>query len=93
MNKVQKRFFEKIAKPVFVTLALIVTGILAHVVSSIWGYTLAHVLVAIVYISGAVLIVGFPLLVVASWLERNWQEAKQEVTHDRYQFIEILRND
>jgi len=97
MNRIQKRFLEKLTRPVLITLTLIGAGGLAHVVSSIWGATLIHVLVVavvyVVYIFGAALFVGFPLLVIAIQLQTKWQEAKEEVEHERQELMNTLRND
>ena len=97
MNRVQKRFLEKIKKPVLIYTGLLGSAVLIHYISTLWGYTIGHV---IAYVGIVFVYIVFPLLIigVAGWYVvdktyNKWQEAKQEVAHERRQLIETLHND
>lgn len=97
MNRVQKRFLDKIKKPVLIYTGLLGSAVLIHYISTLWGYTLGHVIayvgILIVYLGVPLLIVGASIVAFGIYICDKWQEAKQEVTQENGELIEVIRND
>lgn len=97
MNRVQKRFLEKIKKPVLIYTGLLGSAVLIHYISTLWGYTLVHVIayvgIVFVYIVFPLLIIGVVLWCVADKIHEKWQEARKEVAQENRQLIRTIHND
>jgi putative Mn2+ efflux pump MntP len=97
VSRVQKRFLQKIAKPVLVPATVAVAGIVTHYISTLWGYTLGHVIayvgIAFVYIVFPLLIIGVALWYVVDKIYEKWQEAREEVEQENGQLIRAIHND
>ena len=97
MTRVQKRFLEKIKKPVLIYTGLLGSAVLIHYISTLWGYTLAHVIayagILIVYLGVPLLIIGVALWYVADKIHEKWQEAREEVAQENGQLIRAIHND
>jgi len=97
MSRVQKRFLQKIAKPVLIPATMLGTGIVVHYIATLFGYTLQHVIaysgIVLAYLVVPLLILGVWLWYVADKTCEKWQEAQQEVAQENNQLVEIIRND
>jgi len=97
MNRTQKRFLQKIAKPVLVPASLIGTGIVVHYIATLFGYTLQHVIayvgILFVYLVVPLLILGVWLWYVVDKTLETWREAQQEVAQENQQLIKAIHND
>lgn len=97
MTRVQKRFLDKIKKPVLIYTGLLGSAGLVHYISTLWGYTLAHVIayvgIAFVYIVFPLLIIGVALWYVVDKIYEKWQDAQEEVAQENGELIEVIRND
>lgn len=97
MSRVQKRFLQKIAKPVLIPATLIVTGIVVHFIATLFGYTLQHVIayagILFVYIVVPLLILGVWLWYVVDKTCDKWREAQQEVAQENRQLMREIHND
>lgn len=99
MNRIQKRFFEKIAKPFFVTLTVLGTAIVTHFVAAFWGYTLLHVLeytllyvlVPLSMLAVAVLFFAPFVIVFSEALYDKWQEAEREIEKENKQLMKKIQ--
>jgi ABC-type multidrug transport system fused ATPase/permease subunit len=96
VSRVQKRFLQKIAKPVLIPATLIGTGIVIHYIATLFGYTLQHVIayagILFVYLVVPLLILGVWLWYVVDKIYEKWQEAREEVAYERQQLMETLHN-
>jgi uncharacterized membrane-anchored protein len=97
MNRVQKRFLQKIPTPVLVPATVLGLGIVVHYIVTLFGYTLQHVIayggIVLVYLVVPLLILGVWFWYVADKTREKWQEAQQEVAQENDQLIEVIRND
>ena len=97
MNRTQKRFLQKIAKPVLVPATVLVAGIVVHYIATLFGYTLQHVIaysgIVLVYLVMPLLMLGVWLWYVADKTREKWQEAKREIGKENGELIEVIRND
>ena len=97
MTRVQKRFLDKIKKPVLIYTGLLGSAVLIHYISTLFGYTLAHVIayagILIVYLGVPLLIIGVALWYVADKIHEKWQEAREEVAQENGQLIRAIHND
>jgi hypothetical protein len=97
MNRTQKRFLQKIAKPVLIPAAALGTCIIIHYIATLFGYTLQHVIaysgIVLVYLIVPLLILGVWLWYVADKILEKWQEAKLEVAEENQYIIKVIRND
>lgn len=97
MTRIQKRFLDKIKKPVLIYTGLLGSVVLIHYISTLWGYTLAHVIayagILIVYLGVPLLIIGVALWYVADKIHEKWQEAREEVAQENGQLIRAIHND
>ena len=97
MTRVQKRFLDKIKKPVLIYTGLLGSAVLIHYISTLWGYTLGHVIayvgIAFVYIVFPLLIIGVALWYVVDKIYEKWQEAREEVAQENGQLIRAIHND
>jgi len=97
MTRTQKRFLQKIAKPVLIPATLIVTGIVVHYIATLFGYTLQHVIaysgIVLAYLVVPLAIIGVWLWYVVDKTLEKWQEARDEVAQENGELIEVIRND
>lgn len=97
MSRVQKRFLQKIAKPVLIPATLIGSGIMIHFIATLFGYTLQHVIayagILFVYIVVPLLILGVWLWYVVDKTREKWQEAQQEVAQENKRLLGAIHND
>jgi uncharacterized SAM-binding protein YcdF (DUF218 family) len=97
VSRVQKRFLQKIVKPVLIPATLIVTGIVTHYIATLFGYTLQHVIayagILFVYLVVPLLILGVWLWYVVDKTLEKWREAQQEVAQENQQLIKAIHND
>lgn len=97
MNRIQKRFLDKIKKPVLIYTGLLGSAVVIHYISTLWGYTIGHVIayvgIALVYIVFPLLIIGVALWYVVDKIHEKWQDAREEIAHERQQLMETLHND
>jgi len=97
MSRVQKRFLQKIAKPVLIPATVIGTGIVIHYIATLFGYTLQHVIayagILFVYLVVPLLILGVWLWYVVDKTLEKWREAQQEVAQENQQLIKAIHND
>jgi len=97
MTRIQKRFVKKVSRPVLKILSIVAAGAITHFVASLFGYTLGHVIayvgILIVYLGVPLLIVGASIVAFGIYICDKWQEAKQEVTQENGELIEVIRND
>lgn len=97
MSRVQKRFLQKIAKPVLIPATVIGTGIVIHYIATLFGYTLQHVIayvgIVFVYIVVPLLIIGVALWYFIDKIYEKWQEAREEVAQENGQLIKAIHND
>ena len=97
MNRTQKRFLQKIGKPVLIPATLIVTGIVTHYIATLFGYTIGHVIayvgILFVYVAVPLTIAGALIFAFGITICDKWQEAKLEVAKENGELIEVIRND
>ena len=97
MNRVQKRFLQKIAKPVLVPATMLGLGIVVHYIATLFGYTLQHVIaysgIVLVYLVVPLLILGVWLWYVADKTREKWRKAEQEVAQENQHLVKVIRND
>lgn len=97
MSRVQKRFLQKIAKPVLIPATVIGTGIVIHYIATLFKYTLQHVIahagIVFVYIVFPLLIIGVALWYVVDKIYEKWQDAQNEVTQENEQLVKAIHND
>jgi len=91
MTRVQKLFLQKIAKPVFTTVTVVGTITATHFAATMWGYTLAHVVLALFYIVPAVCFLAGILYVLFVFFSNNWHDAREEVEQENETLIEVLK--
>jgi len=97
VSRVQKRFLQKIAKPVLIPATVIGTGIVVHYIATLFGYTLQHVIaysgILFVYLVVPLLILGVWLWYVVDITCEKWREAQQEVAQENRQLMKAIHND
>jgi len=97
MNRTQKRFLQKIAKPVLIPATVLGTGIVTHFIATRFGYTLQHVIayagILFVYLVVPLAILGVWLWYVADKTLDKWREAQQEAAQENGQLIKAIHND
>ena len=97
MTRIQKRFVKKVSRPVLTTLTIVAAATITHLVASMFGYTLGHVIayvgILIVYLGVPLLIVGASIFAFGIYICNKWREAKLEVAQENGELIEVIRND
>lgn len=96
MTRVQKRFLQKIAKPILVISILIGTITAMHFAATFfWGYTLVYILsyviLALFYIIPAIFLLSAVLYLPFKYCIDKWYDAKEEVEQETETFMEILK--
>ncbi len=91
MTRVQKRFLQKIAKPVLTTATVLGTISLTHFAATLWGYTLAHVVLALFYIVPLVCFLGGILYGLFVFCSDNWHDAREEVEQENETLMQVLK--
>jgi len=97
MNRVQKRFLEKIIWPFSITTSALVLGTMMQYIASMYGYTILNIIASVVfvmvYVLGGLLIFGLPLLGVWIKISEKWQDAKKEIQQEDERILKIIRNE
>lgn len=97
MNRVQKRFLDKIKKPVLIYTGLLGSAVLIHYISTLFGYTLGHVIaytgILIVYLGVPLLLVGALIVYFGTKICDKWLESKREIEQENTQLIKAIDND
>ena len=97
MTRVQKRFLNKIKKPVLIYTGLLGSAVFIHYISTLFGYTIVHVIaytgIVLVYLAVPLAIVGVLLWYVVDKAREKWQEARNEVAGENQELIMAIDND
>lgn len=97
MNRMQKRFAQKVSRPILTTLAILSAAITTHYIATLFGYTLAHVIayvgILFAYLLVPTLIAGGLIFAFGLYMSDKWREAKSEVAQENGELIEVIRND